>query len=261
MQEAVVVTPKKKKRPLSKMRKKYIVKLVLRCLVFIAAIACFIWKREWLEPVAPGNFFKSFSPVHLLWIVWMFHMLEQLIPSRKSMPLGSHKLFKERYQPLPEKLHSENLRNYVKRTTKAAYWVLAIWVAFAIVLGTLYHLGILSAAHMFLITVAFYVCDLICVVIWCPFRLLLRTRCCTTCRIFNWDHMMMFTPMMFLNSFFSSSLVLMSFVVLVVWELAFMMYPERFWEHTNKSLKCAECTDKLCTQFCKHQKHMKGIKD
>ncbi len=29
-----------------------------------------------------------------------------------------------------------------------------------------------------------------------------------------------------------------------------MMYPERFWDHSNAALQCAECTDKLCTQYC-----------
>ena len=30
-----------------------------------------------------------------------------------------------------------------------------------------------------------------------------------------------------------------------------MMYPERFWDHSNAALKCSECTDKLCTQYCR----------
>ena len=29
-----------------------------------------------------------------------------------------------------------------------------------------------------------------------------------------------------------------------------LIYPERFWEKSNAALKCAECTDKLCTQYC-----------
>ena len=42
-----------------------------------------------------------------------------------------------------------------------------------------------------------------------------------------------------------------SFSILhILWELCVMLYPERFWEKTNVSLKCSECTDKLCTQYC-----------
>ena len=73
--------------------------------------------------------------------------------------------------------------------------------------------------HLFLFTVFFYVCDLICVLIWCPFRLLMRNRCCTTCRIFNWDHLMMFAPMLFVRSFYAQSLLLMSLVVFIILKL------------------------------------------
>ena len=111
--------------------------------------------------------------------------------------------------------------------------------------------GVLNRAGLFLISVLFYVCDLICVLIWCPFRLLMRTRCCTTCRIFNWDHLMMFSPMIFLGGFYAVSLIVLAFLAWLVWELCIMMYPERFWDKSNAALKCSECTDKLCTQYCR----------
>ena len=98
---------------------------------------------------------------------------------------------------------------------------------------------------------AFYVCDLICVLIWCPFRLLMRTRCCITCRIFNWDHLMMFSPLIFAGGFYTASLVILSLLAWLVWELCVMMYPERFWERSNAALRCSECTDKLFTQYCR----------
>ena len=103
---------------------------------------------------------------------------------------------------------------------------------------------------MLLITIVFYVCDLICVLIWCPFRLIMRNRCCTTCRIFNWDHLMMFSPMVFVGGFFAESLFVLSLIVWIVWELCILMHPERFWEQTNQALRRSECTDKLCTQYC-----------
>ena len=74
-------------------------------------------------------------------------------------------------------------------------------------IGALYYSGVLDRANLFMISVLFYVCDLICVLIWCPFRLIMKNRCCTTCRIFNWDHLMMFSPLIFLDGFFTRSLV------------------------------------------------------
>ena len=125
-----------------------------------------------------------------------------------------------------------------------------LWCALIAVIGLLYGGGYISPIGLFMISVFFYVCDLICVLVWCPFRLMMRTRCCTTCRIFNWDHLMMFSPLIFLGGFYAISLVVLALAAWLVWELCVMLYPERFWEHSNAALKCSECTDKLCTQYC-----------
>ena len=164
--------------------------------------------------------------------------------------MGSQKLFKEHFRPITEKINYQALRKYVISTTKSAYKVFIIWTLLLAVIGVLYYTNVLDDAFLFMISVAFYVCDLICVLIWCPFRLIMKNRCCTTCRIFNWDHLMMFTPMLFVTGFYSFSLLLMAVAVWLVWELCVMMYPERFWEQTNEALKCSQCTDKLCTQYC-----------
>lgn len=239
-----------KKEPMSKIRKAYIARLVGRCIVFVIAVVLYILKPESMNVLHGDNFFREFSPLHILWLIWLIDMIHQLVPVKEHIPLGSQKLFKQRFKPIREKINYQSLRAYVISTTKSAYKVFILWSALILVLGGLYHLGILTAEHLFLVSVAFYVCDLICVLIWCPFRLIMKNRCCTTCRIFNWDHLMMFTPMLFVNSFYSISLLVLAFAVWVVWELCVMMYPERFWEQTNEALKCSECTDKLCTQYC-----------
>lgn len=240
-----------KKEPISKIRKAYIARLVGRCLILAVCVLLWIFKPETLTVLNGGNFFTQFSPLHILWIIWVIDMIHQLIPIKNHIPLGSQKLFKQRFQPIREKINYKALREHVISTTKSAYKIFLLWATLILILGILYHAEMLSASHLFLISVLFYVCDLICVLIWCPFRLILKNRCCTTCRIFNWDHLMMFTPMLFINSFFSVSLLVLAFAVWVVWELCFMMYPERFWDQSNEALKCSKCTDKLCTQYCR----------
>ena len=79
----------------------------------------------------------------------------------------------------------------------------------------------------------------------------LKNKCCTTCRIFNWDHLMMFSPIIFMGGFYAVSLVTLALLAWLVWELCIMIYPERFWDRSNAALKCSECTDKLCTQYCR----------
>ena len=240
-----------KKEPVSKIRRAYIFRLVCRCLIFAACVALYFFKPEFFGILEGLRFFEAFSPLHVLWVLWVIDMIQQLIPIKKHIPLGSQKLFRLHFRPLREKINYQALREYVISTTKAAYRVFLLWAVLIAVLGVLYYFRLLSGAHLFLVSAAFYVCDLICVLIWCPFRLILKNRCCTTCRIFNWDHLMMFTPMLFVGGFFSVSLLLLAIAVWVVWEVCVMMYPERFWEHSNEALRCAQCTDKLCTQYCR----------
>ena len=235
---------------MSQIRKNYILRLIGRCLLFI--VCCFLcfFAPQQFDVLHGLNFFTRPSLLHLLWIIWAADMFLQIVPIKNKVPLGSQKLFANRFKPIREKINHEALRSYILTTTKAAYKVLLFWCALILLIGILYWCGVIGKTALFLVSVCFYVCDLICVLIWCPFRLLMNTRCCTTCRIFNWDHLMMFSPLIFMGGFFAVSLVLMALLAWLIWELCIMMYPERFWEHSNVSLKCSECTDKLCTQYC-----------
>lgn len=236
----------------SKTRKLYIIQLVARCLILAACILIVIFKPEQTDILEGWNFFKQFSPFHLLWLSWMIDMLWQLIPVKKhvTIALGSEKLFKFRFKPIKEALNYQALRRHIIETTKAAYQVLAIWAVIVGIVSLLRFFDILSNTALFMITMVFYVCDLICVLIWCPFRLIVKAKCCTTCRIFNWDHLMMFSPMLTVPGFYSRTLILMAIADWLLWEICIMMYPERFWENSNAALQCANCTDKLCTQYC-----------
>ncbi len=235
---------------MSKIRKIYFIKLILRILVLIASLVLFFVAPEQFHIVNGWNFFSKFSVFHILWLVWIFDMVTQLMPV-KNIALGSQKLFKEKFRPVLHKLLDwDKLRDYIIKTNKAAGKVMILWASLIVALGVLKLFGVLKNEHLFLVSITFYVCDLICVLIWCPFRLMLGNKCCTTCRIFNWDHLMMFTPMLFVGSFFSISLIVWSIVDFLIWEIWIYLHPERFWENSNMALKCSECTDKLCTQYC-----------
>ena len=235
---------------MSPTRKKYILRLIFRCLVLLACGAAVVLRPEDFTVLEGMNFFRELSLLHLLWAIWVVDMIQQIVPIKNKLPLGSMKLFASRFRPIREKINYEALREYIVTTTKAAYKVFLLWCALLAVIGGLYFTGVLTKPWLFLISVAFYVCDLICVLIWCPFRLMMKTRCCTTCRIFNWDHLMMFSPLFFMGGFYGLSLALLAFAAWLVWEVCIMMYPERFWDKSNLALKCSECTDKLCTQYC-----------
>ena len=235
---------------MSKTRKRYVWRLAGRIVVLALCLLAWIKAPQTYDILEGMNFFRTLSPLHLLWAVWVGDMILQIIPIKNKVPLGSQKLFANRFRPIREKINYESLRSYVISTTRAAYGVFLLWCALIAVIGLLYGGGYISPTGLFMISVFFYVCDLICVLVWCPFRLMMRTRCCTTCRIFNWDHLMMFSPLIFLGGFYAISLVVLALAAWLVWELCVMLYPERFWEHSNAALKCSECTDKLCTQYC-----------
>ena len=234
----------------SAMRKLYIWKLTGRILVLLAAV--FLWRMQpsFFRPLEAGQFFRGFSLLHLLWAAWMMDMLLQVVYVKKHVPLGSQKLFRQRYVPARGKVDHFHLKEYMTKETKAAYKIFLLWAAAIGALGALHHAKVIDDVILFLISTFFYVCDLICVLIWCPFRIFMKNRCCTTCRIFNWDHLMMFSPLLFVDGFYARSLVIMAFAVWMLWEYAIMAYPDRFWEQSNEALQCSSCTDKLCSQYC-----------
>ena len=240
----------KLKRSVSDLRKRYIARLVGRCLVFVASIVMLLVAPEKFDILYGMNFFDKLSIFHVMWAIWIVDMLLQLVPIPAKIALGSQKMFQKRFQPIRKKIKKEALKAYIITTTKAAYKVMALWIALIAVIGVLYFTGVIDRKILFICTTCFYVCDLICVLIWCPFRLMMKNKCCTTCRIFNWDHLMMFSPIIFVDSFYTWSLAAMAIIAWLVWELCVMIFPERFWEFSNEALQCANCTDKLCTQYC-----------
>jgi len=235
---------------MSRIRKIYMARFVGRCAVLLACACLCLYAPRQFDVLNGWGFFRGLSWLHVLWGIWVIDMLCQLVPAKRDLSLGSKKLFAQYFKPSEIKTNVQALKSYIVSTTKAAYRILLLWTALIVALGVCYAKLWIGNIALFMVSVLFYVCDLICVLFWCPFRLMLKNRCCTTCRIFNWDHIMMFTPMLFVGGFYSWSLIAMSAVVWAAWELSVLLHPERFWWQSNETLQCANCTDKLCTQYC-----------
>ncbi len=243
-------------KPLSKMRKAYIARFAYRCLVLLALILLCIFRPQTAEIIEGTALFTSFHWTHLflyfLWGVWMFDMLFQIIPSKNMYAMGSQKVFHRNFSPCArcEQVDRKALR---KRYTKEALKVWCFWGPLTLALALAWFLWLKPiGAYWFplLFVGAFYVCDLICVLFWCPFRVwMMKNRCCTTCRIFNWDHFMMFTPFLFVPGVYSWSLAIPAVVIYVIWEIQIYTHPERFTDACNDTLKCKNCTDRLCGKF------------
>ena len=231
----------------SSMRKNYILRFLGRAAVLIIAVLLYILHPKSFSVLNGMEFFHHFSLLHLLWLLWVSDMVLQMIPSRRFIALGSQKQFGRHFQAAPHTPDEEALRGFVKSSNRSAGVILALWLLLVLVLGGLYLLGVLDAGILVLVSTAFYLCDLICVLFWCPFRVLfMKNRCCTTCRIFNWDHLMMFVHLLFVPGFFTRSLGITSVVIFLIWEYKFHRHPERFWDRSNRALRCISCTDQLC---------------
>ena len=70
----------------------------------------------------------------------------------------------------------------------ATVLVALIWIVFNGVFGALHMAGFLDDGEMLLLCAAYSVCDMICILFFCPFQSwFMKNKCCGTCRIYNWD--------------------------------------------------------------------------
>lgn len=184
--------------------------------------------------------------VYIVWAIFMLSMLFQMFSPKSRLTMGARKVFAVNYQPV-ENYSELELYKTMQKSTLGAYKVLLVWCFFNAIFGILYLFGFIQIKELVLLTAFYYVSDLICVVIWCPFqRYLMKNRCCVNCRIFNWGYFMIFTPFLFIRNFFTWSLFFMALILLLRWEITITMKPERFWDGSNDTLKCENCKDKIC---------------
>ena len=130
----------------------------------------------------------------------------------------------------------------------ATVLVALIWIVFNALIGLLRMVNILDDGILILICSAYSVCDMVCILFFCPFQTwFLKNKCCGTCRIYNWDYAMMFTPLFFVRKSYAFSLLALSIALMIRWEITFYLHPEYFSENTNEYLRCRNCPEKLCS--------------
>ena len=240
--------PQKIRQKLTVVSSLHYLRLVYRSALLLAAVVIYIVFR--VRTSAQVESFIAQRPLILgvIWVVFMVEMVMRFIPSRIESP-GSQKQFS---------------RNYIKtgktdieiQDNNGVMLVALVWIMFNGVFGALRMLGVFDEGIMILLSCLFSVCDMICILFFCPFQTwFLKNKCCSTCRIYNWDYAMMFTPLFFVKSFYSWSLLAMSVLLLLRWEITFYRAPERFAESTNGYLHCQNCTEKLCS----HKKQLRYV--
>ena len=225
----------------------YLIKLFARFSIFVAVLVTYIVNKQFLYKVMTMKFTQlGVTPIHLLWAVFMGLMLIHLFPGKRILTMALRKRKKENFRAVADYEELE-LLHFVQKQNIRAWLVLLVWLIFNGVFGLLYVFHLIDNADLLMLTVFYFLCDYICILFFCPFQtFIMKNKCCVNCRIYDWGHFMMFTPMLFIRNFFSWSLFFTSLIVLIHWEIIYAKYPERFWSGSNQNLQCANCKDKTC---------------
>ena len=228
-----------KKVRLSKISALHYFKLVFRSILLICATISYIVNRIHNSGKIFGEIERLPIILGVIWIVFVLEMLLRFFPSNAES-MGCQKQFKKNFIPTQ---HNEP----ANRSPKSTFLVAAVWFALNAVIGVFYYMDIIDGGILLLISLAYSVCDMICILFFCPFQTwFMKNKCCGSCRIYNWDFAMMFTPLVFIPNLYTWSLLGIALLLLVVWELAVWIHPERFSEKTNACRSCANCKEKLC---------------
>lgn len=224
----------------------YSLKFVLRLSVFGIMIVLYIRDKHtfYLYTVTPIT--EGMNFMHFMWAVFMCLMISHLFPT-KFHSMGAGKIKKSNFVPVSDYSESELLK-FVHNENKKSWKSMIVWLIGNAVIGLLYFLKIIGKPELLLIVGFYFISDYICILIFCPFQTFgQKDRCCVNCRIYDWGHFFMFTPMLFIKSFYSWTLFFMGVVVIIHWEYMWTKYPERFWYGSNQTLNCANCKDKTCS--------------
>lgn len=223
-------------------------KLAFRVLLFVSALVLYIVNRVEGSELPFGEI--GAHPVFwaFWWICLAAGMILRLFPS-KLETIGCQKQLKRNYVPISDEKPSLT-------SWHATFTLTVCWIALNLVFGVLYFTDVFDAGILMLISFAYGICDIVCILFFCPIRdWFLKNKCCADCRIYNWDYAMMFTPFIFIPHPYTWSLLGMSLVLLIVWEIMYKLHPERFAKNTNGSLACQNCKE----QPCRHKKRIQRI--
>ncbi len=223
-------------------------KLAVRSLFFIAALFLYIRARIQGSDGPFGGYERKPKLLLIIWIVYAIEMAVRFFPSHIESP-GCQKQFAKNYMPISD--GKPKLLSGKKTFAVAISWILP-----NAAIGALYFAKLIDAGILVLISLAYGVCDMICILFFCPFQTwFMKNRCCGDCRIYNWDFAMMFTPFVFIPHLYTYSLLFMSLALLIRWELTLRRHPERFSPSTNDFISCKNCGEKLC----KHKKQLQKL--
>ena len=233
---------KHKKKKLSKISALHYFKLKLRSALLLVTLVFYILDRT---DILTQNIV---IPI-IVWVFFIVGMLLRFFPS-KFESMGCQKQFARNYEPVAQQTVPVN------QSWKTTALVAVVWLALNGFIGALYFAGIIDRGILILIALAYSVCDIVCILFFCPFQTwFMKNRCCVSCRIYNWDYAMMFTPLIFVPDVLTYTLLGLGLALVARWEVTRLLHPKRFNLKCNGAMSCRNCKEKLC----RHKKQLRNF--
>ena len=129
---------------------------------FLVAYALIAPERFDADLAAPLG---RITPLSVVWLLLMLSMAVRLFPS-KSESLGCQKEFARRFRPTGLLPSSQEIHH----ANRGAAVVLAVWIASNAVVFGLHFQGWLSQRAMVCLAGFYGVCDIVCILFFCPFQ-------------------------------------------------------------------------------------------
>lgn len=210
----------------------HIIKFICRSLIFIYFLCDYIPDTHMDTP--------SILAIPVM-IVFVAEVISRFFPTVKLNSIGALKHLKCVYEAKEEKSEPQ------VEGVKGALVIAVIWIFVNGLFIGLTRAHLLDEGIMILLSSFYAVCDMICVLFWCPLQLyFMKNRCCVTCRIYNWDYIMMVTPLIAVPGIYSFVMVGVALALFLHWEINYKRHPERYAKNTNGCLDCKNCNEKIC---------------
>ena len=175
----------------------------------------------------------------IIWIVGMWTAIKSLFCIDRHKGATKHK--KRYYTACKISADDVRVKNDIKKQSRQAVKILIMWFVFLIVEGVFYHYDIINEKMIILGTISLRIFDKLFVLIWCPISTIMNNKCCTTCRIHGWDQLMLNSTLVFIPSVPSYSLIIISTIYFIDWEISVKRHPERFSQISNMTIRCTGC--------------------
>ena len=224
-------------------------KLIFRSFLFILCSIVYVANRIKGTDLTFGLIGQNQFFIWAIATIFVVEMCFRFFPSQIESK-GCQKQFEINYIPTGT-LEAPKIDNAIRTAM-----VIVSWVGLNLIIAILFWLGIIDQGILVLISLAYSVCDMICILFFCPFQTwMMKNKCCGTCRIYNWDFIMMFTPCILIKHPVARILFILAALLCLQWEILYKKYPERFAENTNEFLQCNGCKEKLCS----HKKQLQSF--